>query len=170
MTTVPYEVLLRIRNGQPFAQVRTLTTVGNREIEDDPTPLNLAGDDFAEFKTAFNAATLTQLQAANAQVAELTAERDSLANEVASLTEQLAEFMSVNPRIIFPYEFLGRFTTAERISTLQRAQSDMQVALILSELQTVQRVHLDSQQTQQAIGYLASIGVLAQSRVAEVLA
>ncbi len=97
-------------------------------------------------------------------IEQLETERDALAAQVVALTP------IETPRLIYPYEFMERFTLQERIATLTVAQTDVQVALILSQLQTVQRVDLDAPQTIAAVGYLQSIGILTAPRAAQILA
>jgi hypothetical protein len=42
--------------------------------------------------------------------------------------------------------------------------------MILVTLQTVRYVDLDTEDTQQSVGYIASLGIIEQSRIAELLA
>lgn len=72
-------------------------------------------------------------------------------------------------RHIAPYDFQSRFTDAELVAI----QTSVDPILIRgrTKLQTIiTYVDLDLTETQQFIGYLAMIGVIEQSRIAEILA
>lgn len=185
MTTTPYEVLIRLRNGQAFASVRTLTTVNGVEYENPPVDLDLAGPEFEAFKTAFNAATLTALGEAQDRITELEtdlqtasqaaqAQISQLEAELLAAQEQIAELESLipvqSPRLLYPYEFLNRFTQQERLAIASAVPTDPMVMMILTGLFTVQRISLDDPETIAGVNYLVQIEMLTTERGAEVLA
>lgn len=167
MTTTPYEVLIRLRNGQAFALARTLTTANGVEYEDPPVDLDLAGPEFDSFKTAFNSATLTALGQAQDRIAELEAELQAAQERITEL-ESLIPVES--PRLIYPYEFLNRFTQQERLAIASAVQTDPMVMMILTGLFTVQRISLDDPETIAGVNYLVQIEILTTERASEVLA
>lgn len=125
-----------------------------------------------------DASTVAQLEAANATIATLTQERDSLQSQVdplnATITELRAQIEALqnppfNPKVLHPYSFLQRYTVDERLAILTAAKEDVTVQLILSELQTVSRVRLDAEATRNGVGYLQSIGIIDAARAAEIL-
>ena len=74
------------------------------------------------------------------------------------------------PRPVLPLtrlEFLRRFTSAERIAI--RASTDPVVVDFLSLLDAAQEVRTDDADTVAGIGYLATTGLLAAERAAEIL-
>lgn len=72
-------------------------------------------------------------------------------------------------RHIAPYDFQSRFTDAELVAI----QTSVDPILIRgrTKLQTIiTYIDLDLEETQQFVGYLAMIGIIQPSRVAEILA
>ncbi len=190
MTTVPYEVLIRLRNGQAFAQAQTLTTVDGREYENPPVALNLSGPEFDAWKTQFNAHVLaardaavaevaalnqqldakdTELQAAAANLAAMTAARDAAIAERDAIAAELDALKNppINVRKIPVYYFLERLTPAEQVAITQ--SSDVHVQIIEKRLLARQYVDLDAQRTLDALAYFQSVGLLTQQRVTELL-
>lgn len=98
MTTRPYELLVRFgANGSiSGAHVKTITTVNGREYESDPAPLSGTDDPaFTSFAEQFAAATVAELQQAQADLAAMTADRDTwkgLAGRVPELEAQITLF------------------------------------------------------------------------------
>ncbi len=172
MATTPYEVLLRMRGGQTYAHIRTLTVENGMERENPPVDLSLAGPEFDAWKTAFNATTLAEknaalasLQAAQATIATLTAERDAAIAERDSLQEQLT--LRVNARRIPVYAFLERLSPQEQVAITQ--SSDVQVQIIEKRLLARSVVDLDAQRTIDGLDYFVSKGLLTPQRKTELL-
>jgi len=67
-------------------------------------------------------------------------------------------------------EFLERFTMQERIAIRMAVDSDPVVADIMGMLELTSDVDLMRVDTQQSVGYLAQVGLIAPERVAEILA
>jgi hypothetical protein len=103
--------------------------------------------------------------------AEIAAQAD--AAEIARLgagVDLVGAAVANNPRLVYPFEFLERFTAEQRLAILTAAQSDARVGLILAQVQTVQRVDLDAPATAEALDYLVAIGAIAPDDVARILA
>lgn len=183
MTTVPYEVLIRLKGEQAFACVRSLTVVDGHEFELPAVDLALAGPEFAAWKTQFNATVLaqrdalanevttlqTQLQAkqdqlsqATASLAVMTADRDAIAAELDALKNP-----PVNVRKIPVYWFLERLTPQEQVAITQSA--DVQVQIIEKRLLARSTVDLDAQRTRDGLAYFVSVGLLTPQRVTALL-
>jgi len=99
MTTRPYELLARFAADGSVAgvSVRTITTVGGRDYESDPTPLNSATDPaFVAFAEQFAAGAIAERDTLAAQVTELTAAKATLEARVAELEAELASGVDEN--------------------------------------------------------------------------
>jgi hypothetical protein len=177
MTTIPYEVLLRIKNGQAVGQVRTLTTAPNgKEYEDDPVPLNLAGSEFNEFKAMFAAQLQTQLDQAltdneelQSQVTSLTAERDEALATIETLQGRITMLTPVvDPRIITASQFLGRLTNQEKIAFLSAADDDKMLMLFLVDLLSAESIRLDNQKLIDGLAYLVQTKIITAQRANEI--
>ncbi len=97
----------------------------------------------------------------------LSTERDGALAQVASLQLQVAELEAqlnppLNIRHLPPYSFYRRFTPNECVAIVTRMQTDPQVALIMTMLQTVRYVDLDDNDTQLGIGYLVQTGLITE--------
>lgn len=178
----PYELLVRMNPDGTVrgASTKTISDVGGTDVVSDPVPL-IGTDDpaFSDFADQFAASVVAERDRLLAQVDSLREERDAaqakvepLETEVAALQAELEALRNppFDPRVVSPYAFVNRYTMDERIAILQAAKTDVQVELILSELQTVARVRLDVEATKNGVNYLASIGVISESRVSEILA
>jgi hypothetical protein len=172
MTTRPYELLARFGNDDTVAgaHIRRIISSDGQEFESPPIPLAEAADDpaFSRFAEQFSAAIIAErdeLKTKADQYDAVVAERDALAAELEALRNPPR-----NSRHLPPYSFLLRFTAPERLSILQASTTDANIAMILVTLQTVRYVDLDTEDTQQSVGYIASLGIVGQSRVAEILA
>jgi hypothetical protein len=67
------------------------------------------------------------------------------------------------------YEFLNRFTPAERAAIRSGSQSDSMLADFLMMSQAAQEIVSDDPVTVAAMGYLVSLGILSPARRAEIL-
>jgi hypothetical protein len=165
MTTRPYELLARFAPDGTVAgvSVRNITTVDGRDYESDPMPLSDADDPaFVAFAESFAASAMAELES----LRSLKAENETLKAHIAEL-EYVAPS---NMRMLPPYSFLLRFTTGERIAIRRASNTDDVVGLIMDQVTTVRVVDLDLPETQQAVGYLASVGLIEPSRMSEILA
>lgn len=70
-------------------------------------------------------------------------------------------------RRVSPYEFLTRFTTAERIAI--RGSTDGVVIDFMDLMNHVPEVELTAAATQQGVGYLAQLGLITADRPAVIL-
>lgn len=109
MTTRPYELLARFAPDRTVAgvSVKTITTVGGRDYESDPTPLSGATDPaFVEFAEQFAASVVAERDSLEAQVTELTAAKATLEARVAELEAELASGVNKNgvPTVISPLQ------------------------------------------------------------------
>lgn len=72
------------------------------------------------------------------------------------------------PRIISHYDFLNRFTSAERVAI--RGSTDGAVVDLMDMMREAAAVNLDDAATQQGVSYLASLGLIGAARPAAILA
>jgi hypothetical protein len=72
------------------------------------------------------------------------------------------------PNFIPAYQFVNCFTGAETVAI--QASTDPLVKRFLLMLSVTQQVDLNDSTVQNGVGYLASIGLIAQSRVSQILA
>lgn len=108
--TRPYELLARFAADGTVAgvSVRTITTVGGRDYESDPSPLSGTGDAaFAEFADQFSAS--------------IVAERDLLAAQVAELTAEVARLTALIPPPVDPNAVPAKITRTQARLVLHRA-------------------------------------------------
>ncbi len=107
-----------------------------------------------------------QLHSALQDVATYHAQVEDLQAEVALLQSQL------NPPIpdtqVYPFVMQSRFTSAQR-RAIWRSDDEHVVDLVI-QLTTVRMVDVGSPSVQQGIGYLALIGLIDQADVARILA
>lgn len=165
MTTRPYELLARFRSDGTIAgvSIRTITTLNGKDYESDPMPLADATDPaFVAFTEAFSASVAAEVET----LRPMQAENETLKARIA----ELEYAPPVDVRILPPYSFLLRFTQAERIAIRRASNTDDIVGLIMDQVTTVRMVDLDLTETQQSVGYLASIGLIEASRMAAILA
>lgn len=82
----------------------------------------------------------------------------------------LSESVAANYQLpLSPYQFLNRFTPAERIAARTLAKTDPVVEDILFMVQNAQNVYLTDPATIQGVGYLQSVGVLTTERAGVIL-
>jgi len=175
--TQPKHLELFIRSdGGVVAQCRTES---NGRL-DDPVSLATAGEIWNQFRTAWGAAQLQQIEALTAerdalqtdrdqlqaiagtlpglqsQIESLTAERDELAAEVARLTALVPPPLA--PREVTAEEFLARFSDSDRVAI--GLSQDPRAILAQQELFTrVSRIDLDSPRLQALIDALVDAGI-----------
>ena len=77
-------------------------------------------------------------------------------------------FVKTNAAQLSKIDFLSRFTTAERVAV--HSSTDLILKDAFALLQSVDYVDLTDQRTMSLVGYLAMTGVIADTRVAEILA
>jgi len=70
--------------------------------------------------------------------------------------------------IVSKLEFYQRFTPQERVGFRTGAKTDPNLADLEMMLQMAENVNLDSEATQQALGYMELIGVIAPGRAQEI--
>jgi hypothetical protein len=75
---------------------------------------------------------------------------------------------AILPNFIPAYQFVNCFTGAETVAI--QASTDPLVKRFLLMLSVTQQVDLNDSTVQNGVGYLASIGLIAQSRVSQILA
>lgn len=162
-TPRPYELLARFSKDGTIAgvSVRTITTIDGKDFEGDPTPLSGANDPaFVAFAEQFSASVLaenallkTQFEAANARI------------------ESLLKGMPWNPRVMEASAFIARISSQELL--LLASSTDPMLQQIIGMLNRWKAndwpIVLDSPEIQQSVGYLAQQGIVAQSRIVEVL-
>lgn len=110
MTTRPYELLARFAPDGTIAgvSVRTITTVGGRDYESDPTPLSGATDPaFAAFAEQFSAAVVSERDEA---VSALETQRAAMQAEIDRLTALVPA--PVADYMITPATFIERLESA----------------------------------------------------------
>lgn len=74
----------------------------------------------------------------------------------------------IRPRIIDAYQFILSFTP-EEFDAIQKSP-DARVRLLFAALQSVGTIDLNGKTTQQGLGYLVLVGLLAQDRMNTILA
>lgn len=126
--------------------------------------------------------TLTsERDAAIAQAATLTDEKAALTEANATLTAQLAaanariaalmEQVQFDPRIIEANAFLNRIASTELAQLFASKNPNVQAIsqMLLAYKANDWRIELDSQEMQQAVGYLQLIGMVTPERAAALL-
>jgi hypothetical protein len=163
MSSRPYELLARFGSDGTVAgvHVRTITTIDGRDFESDPKPLPGATDPaFVAFADQFSAAVVeerdslkTQLEQANARIT------------------QLLESLPYNPRVMEAKHFVARITAKEMLSLASSTDPQVQqiVGMLTAWTANDWPIVLDSPEMQQAVGYLAHIGMVEPERVAQLL-
>ena len=167
MTTRPYELLARFAADGTVSgvSVRTITTVGGRDYESDPTPLADTYDPaFAEFADQFAASVVAERDSA---VASLESQRATMQAEIDRLTALVLP--PIGPRQIYPRELLGRLTFAEVVAAI-KTDDDAAIYAVANLQTTVSPIDLDSDETRTLIGALVVAGILTPERLAEILA
>jgi hypothetical protein len=76
-------------------------------------------------------------------------------------------FVKNSIRALSKIEFLTRFTMQERIAA--RSSVDPIIKDMLSLIDLAEFINLDDPNTQQAVGYLAMVGILTNERATEIL-
>lgn len=145
------------KNRPAAASLQTLTILDNgREIE-DVVSLNPA--DVGDYAETFSLS--------------LIAERDALAEQVATLTAEVERLTSLvpppmPPRSIYPRELLGRLTFTEVVAAI-RTDDDDAIYAVANLQTTVSPIDLDSDETRTLIGALVVAGILTPQRLVEIL-
>lgn len=145
------------KNRQAAASLQTLTILDNgREIE-DLIPLDPAS--VGDYAGAFSLG--------------LIAERDALAEQIATLTAEVDRLTAMvppplPPRSIYPRELLGRLTFSEVVAAI-RTDDDAAIYAVANLQTTISPIDLDSEETQTLIGALVIAGILTPQRLVEIL-
>lgn len=123
----------------------------------------------------------TERDTALLQVATSTNEKTALTEANATLTEQLAaanariaalvEQVQFDPRVIEANAFLNRIASTELAQLFSSTDPNVQAIsqMLLAYKANDWRIELDSQEMQQAVGYLQLIGMVTAERAAALL-
>lgn len=163
MTKTPYELLVRfdLHGNVSGVSVRYLTTVNGKVYEGDPEPLSGTTDPvFIAFAEQFSASVVS--------------ERDELQAEVVTLGNRIAELLSEIPydsRVIEAAAFINRTTPEEMLSLFGSNDPNVQqiAQMLLQYKANDWRIELDSQEMQQAVGYLHMVGLVSAERASALL-
>jgi len=198
MTTTPYELLARFATDGTVAgvSVRYLTTINGKVYEGDPQPLASVDDPaFNDFADQFAAAvvaerdellhevdTLTQakeqaetiVSGLTAQVATLTSEKATVTAQLATANARIAALLTevpFDPRVIEASAFINRTTPEEMLRLFGSTDPNVQTIaqMLLAYKANDWRIELDSQEMQQAVGYLQLSGLVTAERAVALL-
>lgn len=134
----------------------------------------LTGSDdpvIAQLANQFSAMVVAERDALAEQVATLTAQVTPLQTRVAELEAELDAIRNppVSPRHIAPFDFLSLFTADELYAML--TSTDPLIVVGRAKLQTITTfVDLDNPETVSLVQYGEAIGMLAAGRAAQILA
>jgi hypothetical protein len=120
------------------------------------------------------ATLVNQLSSKSEQVNALTEEKATLTEALTAANARIASLLSGmpwNPRVMEASSFIARISSQELL--LLASSTDPMLQQIIGMLNQWKEndwpIVLDSPEIQQAVGYLAQQGIVAQSRIAEVL-
>jgi hypothetical protein len=163
MTTRPYELLARFGNDGKVsgAHVRNITIVDGREFEGQPVPLSDTRDAaFIDFAEQFAAAAI--------------AERDSLQTQLDAANARVADLLKsvpYNPRILKGEAFYNRVSKEDMVTLL--TSDNPQLVLVGKTIDAYRDnkwpVVLDSTDFQQLVGYVMQSGVFDEKEVLAIM-
>ena len=151
--------------GNPVFQVHEEAEVGSQVIQLDPRNPTL--DELTEAQESFAAAQAARIATLEANLSELNAQLSSANARVA----ELLAGMPFNPRVMEASRFIARISSQELLLLATSADPVFQqiVGMLNQWKANDWPIVLDSPEIQQSVGYLAQQGIVAQSRIAEVL-
>lgn len=166
VTVSPYELFVRFKKDGTVAgaSVRNLTTIDGKDFEGEPEALASTSDEaFTAFAEQFSASVVAERDSLAAQVQTLTSQKAALQAQLDALTGT-----SSNPRHVAPFVFLSLLKPEEIVA--MQTSSDPVVLIGRAKLQTIiTYVDLDNTETQQLVGYMEQIGIIAAGRAARIL-
>lgn len=194
MTQVPYELLARFNSNGSVSgvSVRYLFNLNGKVIEGDPEPLSGISDPvFASFAQQFSAAVvaerdslasdkqqlqgqLSTLENLPQQLTEATAQIEALQAELTAAQARITELLEqlpFSPRVMEASAFVSRIQPGELLLLLKSPDQQVQsIGAMLNEwVSNDWPIVLDSPEMQQAIGYLAQVGLVTPERAAALL-
>jgi len=159
MTTRPYELLVRFGNDGKIAgcHVRTITTLNGKDYESDPVPLSTTEHPaFDEFKSAFNAASASEIE-------QLREDNANLQKRI----ESLLQAVPFDPRVIDSVAFFNRIPKDRLFELYSHEDANVQgfAQMLTAYRKNDWPIILDDAQLIGALQYLHGINLVTEEEI-----